>query len=98
MAKNKSMMNRLIEAYKDNKEVLKKARERRYYYGMLEPMELVKMDHAVDVAIKSMSKQIPFQLKNKDEETLTGICKCGRVTGKGPEELYCKYCGQRVYW
>lgn len=93
------VMKNLIEAYKDIKETLKKARDMRYYNPHFEkPEDLVKLDHAVDVSIKAISKQIPFQLKDKDEENLTGICKCGRVTGKVSGEFYCKYCGQRLYW
>lgn len=92
-------MKNLIEAYKSVKETLKKAREMKYYNAHFEkPEDLDKLDQAVDLSIEAINKQIPFQLTDKDEEELTGICKCGRVTAKVSGEFYCKYCGQRVYW
>jgi hypothetical protein len=52
---------------------------------------------ALNMAIDVLLKQIPFELTERDEETLTGICNCGRVTEIIDGEHYCKYCGQRVY-
>ncbi|NRT87937.1 hypothetical protein [Clostridium beijerinckii] len=47
-------------------------------------------------AIEALEKQIPYKLTQIDKETLTGICKCGRVTEVIDCEHYCKYCGQKV--
>lgn len=51
---------------------------------------------ALEIAIKALEKQIPYKLTQIDKETLTGICKCGRVTEVIDGEYYCKYCGQKV--
>lgn len=51
---------------------------------------------ALDMAIEALEKQIPYKLTQIDKETLTGICKCGRVTEVIDCEHYCKYCGQKI--
>lgn len=48
------------------------------------------------IAGEAVKKQIPYKLTQVDRETLTGICKCGRVTEVIDCEHYCKYCGQKV--
>ncbi|OOM17201.1 hypothetical protein CLSAB_19210 [Clostridium saccharobutylicum] len=50
----------------------------------------------VRMSIQSLEKRIPYKLTQIDKETLTGICKCGRVTEVIDCEYYCKYCGQKV--
>lgn len=47
-------------------------------------------------AVGAVQKQVPYKLTQIDKETLTGICKCGRVTEVIDCEYYCKYCGQKV--
>lgn len=51
---------------------------------------------ALDMAIEALEKQRPYKLTQIDKETLTGICKCGRVTEVIDCEHYCKYCGQKI--
>lgn len=55
-----------------------------------------KQKEAMANAVESVNKQIPYKLTQIDKETLTGICKCGRVTEVIDGEYYCKYCGQKV--
>ena len=53
-------------------------------------------NESIEVAVKALEKQIPYKLTQRDKETLTGICKCGRATEIIDCEHYCKYCGQKV--
>ena len=50
----------------------------------------------VTMSIQSLEKQIPYKLTKIDKETLTGICKCGRVTDVIDCDNWCIYCGQKV--
>jgi hypothetical protein len=49
-----------------------------------------------NTVLEGLEKQVPYKLTQIDKETLTGICKCGRVTDVIGYEYYCKYCGQKV--
>lgn len=90
-------MNLLIEPIKENKQVLVRTMKLLSSF-FKDPIKSAKLDQAVNEVIKSKSKEVPYELINKDNEKLTGICKCGRVTAKADGEFHCKYCGQRLYW
>ena len=49
-----------------------------------------------NTVLEALEKQVPYKLTQLDKETLTGICKCGRVTEVIDCDHYCKYCGQKV--
>lgn len=49
-----------------------------------------------NAVLEALEKQVPYKLTQIDKETLTGICKCGRVMEVIDCEHYCKYCGQKV--
>lgn len=57
------------------------------------PKDVNILDYTI---IKALEKQIPYKLTKIDDETLTGVCVCGRVTDIVDCDCYCKHCGQKV--
>jgi hypothetical protein len=43
-----------------------------------------------------IDKDSTYKLSKYDEESDTGICKCGRVTSAIDGIFYCVYCGQKL--
>ena len=56
---------------------------------------------AMDMAIKSLEKQIPKKT-HKNFEKFSGVwCSCGKYLGKGyfvDKPVYCPNCGQKIDW
>lgn len=85
-------MNDILEPLKVEN-ALKSEEMKLNYRKKHKPKDVNILDYTI---IEALKKQIPYKLTQIDEETLTGICKCGRVTDIIDCESYCKYCGQKV--
>lgn len=87
-------MNNILEPLKVES-ALKSEERKLNYRKEHKPQDVSMLDYTI---IEALKKQIPYIPTKIDNETLTGICKCARVTSKVSGEFYCKYCGQKLVW